>query len=158
MARLSIRQLARGVLFALTAGMAAQASAVGAGASSRELAGYVSMEGMLARIEHRGGLLAQACRGRSAEIDQMLALSEQLRVSLRGLILRQVQAARQKAQQEMGVEPEANFYQDLKGEQDESALRFRQTFQLSGVASDAQCVNALQVHVKLQKEMDEQLK
>lgn len=133
------------------------AGAAGGSISARELALYVSMQGMQARIEHRGTLLVQACHGRSPEIDQVLGQSDQMRVTHRALIEAQILKAREKLQKEQGVEAELAIYQDLKGEQDEAALRFRQSFQLAGVPSEAQCLQALQLHTRVQKEMDEQL-
>ena len=144
------------LLFSVLA-LSGLATAAGGSASSRELALYVSIQGMQERIEHRGALLVQACRGRSSEIDQGLGESDQMRVTHRALIQAQILKARGKVQKELGVEAELALYQDLKGEQDEAVLRFRQSFQLAGAPSEAQCLQALQLHTRVQKEMDEQL-
>lgn len=144
------------LLFSVLAVSGLAAAAAGR-TSSGELALYVSIQGMQARIEHRGTLLAQACRGRSPDIDQVLGQSDQMRVTHRALIEAQILKAREKVQKEQGLEAELAIYQDLKGEQDEAALRFRQSFQLAGVPNEAQCLQALQLHMRVQKEMDEQL-
>jgi hypothetical protein len=143
---------ARSAVLAIALGAGAAAAAPGDAA--RELAGYVSIQGMQARIEHRGGLLAQACRGRSAEIDQLLSESDQLRVTHRALIEAIVLKTREQVQKEIGVEAGTMLYQDLKAEQDEAALRFRQTFQLAGGGGASECLQATQVHLRLQRDIE----
>ncbi len=152
-----LNQVTKILLLCSVMAVSGLAAAAGGGDSSRELALYLSMQGMQERIEHRGALLVQACRGRSSEIDQALNQSDQMRVTHRALIQAQVLKARGKLQKELGVETESAIYQDLKDEQDEASLRFRQSFQLAGAPSEAQCLQALQLHIRLQQEMDEQL-
>lgn len=124
------------------------------GDNARELAGYMSIQGMQARIEHRSNLLIQACRGRSAEIDQLLSESDQMRLAHLVQIGSIVSKTRENLQKEIGVEEASILYQDLKAEQDEAALRFRQTFQLAGLGSEPQCLQAIQVHLRLQRDID----
>lgn len=144
----------RSLTCSLALGFGSAVVMAGSANTASELASYLSVQGMQARIEHRSGLLIHACRGRSTEIDRLLSESEQLYRAHQSQLDSMIAKTRERLQRDIGIEEANLLYQDLKGEQDEAALYFRQTFQLASAGAEPQCLQAIQVHLRLQKEID----